>query len=499
MPIVVPLTSYPPPPTITGETCITFQVVDPSDAVLFDLDDPTGVANPYGLKTHLSPVDIGVLPTALSTLPHGGGLAGASLSRRDRQLRTVAWTLAHTGTENNTPEELRDAMNELARLLDLGSQTGNRIKIRPEASMSDRYIRWLGTDEATPLLRGQPDATVVTYEVRDAKFNSFTPMRIVAQPLIERDNIVTEPQVVSMDPAVAGGRVALIDNPGSAPARVNMVVEGPATDEALAFRRLTYGLHSSLKGTVTEYAETGKFVQVEDATFLSGTGTSLVTDAGASPSGGANNAIRDDFTTFPEDLFPRWSVPIDTEPLRGGRYRAFLRAYGDAALTGRMQLGWLSQLSEVLDYSLTVTSRDLDLGVITVPKDPRVSTMLLTLYASRLTGAGKLFSDFITFLPIDEWVFRAVRPSDVDLGYAYALDAPGMGHSPAAAILDGTGNIVSTSFSELIGSPGLWVPPGESALYIQANDDDFLGHPDQALLGRSVTVTFDVTPHDLLT
>lgn len=491
MSLIFPITPAVPSPT-SGEPCITFQIIDKDGDVLFDLDNPSGDGNPQGLATSMSPLDVGVLPVELATLNHGGGIPGASLSRRDLQFRTVAWTLAHTATTNMLPEELRTAMNELARLLELGSQTGNRIKVRPLGSMTDRYIRWLGTNQIAPLLAGQPDAVPHTYEVKDAKFNGYTPMTIIAQPLLEWDETNPLPVVISANPHE--GRVLDIVNPGSAPARVRLVLDTIDTIE-----RLLWGLFPG-----PAYDD----LQEAEAALALGADTSVVTNLNAYPSGGANNALRTTFATD-DDLVFRSQIQWDAPDGGGHRFLVVARVFSDGAYTGQMQMRsrpgsslqgtGLGTPADEVDVTLVdAVPRDIALGVISLPEHSEVTTAVIEILASRTSGAGALFTDDISFVPLDVCSGDIALSPGLGPGDTLYLEPAGQGRPPFAGVST-SGQMYVTDFHHLNGDVGIWAPPGTSRLYVQINAETAAGQFDGSDRSMSVNVAARVTAHDLLT
>lgn len=472
------------------------KIVDSSGTLLFDLDtgddDVAAAGNPYDVKTSAGPPQVGRLPVALGPNAHGAGIPGAIPGVRDYGLRTFGFTVT---IKAGSVSDADAAANELGRLINEGSAKGNRLLYVVDSTLPDRYVRWLGVNELPPLIEDK-SLTLLS----EGKIVMLA-VALVAQPLLERAEQTITPQSVPADPADTGGRVALIDNPGSGPGRVRMkVATAAASVPSGALKRILWGL-------VTQEAAAFQGVKgvMQAETMTPGTDASLASrTSGISASGAGNNVITVSFATAAEAL--RASVAYTgpaLDSLLGRRVMVVLRGRATAGTvsgTIRLEYGpgsftdsWIPL--DTIDYSFTATGSHFALGVVSVGED--WDALNLRIYASRDGASNGIDLDYLAFIPVDEAAGIMESPETVDESYAYVTSPPGLGLPPFVGVEDASGNLVSTNLT-VIGDVALWVPPGASGVVIQGDDSEgAAGHWNHSL-ERDVTVTFYLTPTDLL-
>lgn len=130
----------------------TFQIVDHSNTVLFDLNDPTGATNRRSLKTWLGgDANFGEIAPELSIEPRKGRESGSMLLTRRNPHTTGQW---NQRVQAASYDDLVTGVGEMLRLLAEPPQ-GARLLWKPAGAVENRYLDYLTAAPIPSLLRGQ--------------------------------------------------------------------------------------------------------------------------------------------------------------------------------------------------------------------------------------------------------------------------------------------------------------------------------------------------------
>jgi hypothetical protein len=241
--------------------------------------------------------------------------------------------------------------------------------------------------------------------------------------------------VVSMDPAASGGRTLVAFAHGSQRTKAVVRVKVDA-GKLQSIRIARLGNDGILgKNSLLDYVNGGKLLQLEAGSL--GTGVSLVTDAGASPLSGSNNAVEIDFDSggagATAGMARRVRLNVNTLlASRRGTWDVIGRIRPTSfPFTGAAQLKWAPSAADpatfpvpevLLDFSNVATGttpgwvekilgRMYPSPAATAPGSPGpapIGSLTTELWARRDTGTGKLRADNFFLMPADDRSFQTM-------------------------------------------------------------------------------------------
>lgn len=379
-----------------------WQIVDPADdtTVLFDMNDPTGAANPNSVKTYIGDADfdLGSDEYETSTFDFEDRDGGEVVYAR-RRLTEFSWSLRAQAT---TYANLVAGIGTLGKYL----ERGGVIKYQASASDTAQWIDFVPAP-APALFRGQMRALFkVLTLLQDPDGVVLVARR---QPGLRLASVTFGPTTVPNDPADTNGRSMTFTIPGDLPCTGSLKVQAPASaklKEILVSRR-SQGAYPTTR--VSDWASTTKYAQLN----ATGGGWTMET----LPSGSASVADTDasggntlEITAGVEMLKRvRISRTANLDSLRGD-FDVYMRLKAGA---GKFipQLRWAPSLANPVTNAEpealpldgtglgTLPYSDWYMGRISLPQGHMLGGIALELWARRESGAGTLRADFVTLVP----------------------------------------------------------------------------------------------------
>jgi hypothetical protein len=170
---------------------VLLQLVDNTDAVLFDFNDRTGTVNAGGLKTFCFDVDLGS-PSGSPEFFNPSAYAGGVLVDQRDELVTMSWKQGFSGAAS--VDAFRSAVGAMAEAM----RSGGILKYRPIAGADTRYIDFVSS-QVGAMLRGQSIGPVKLFsQLHDP---DGLPISVMRQPYLRGAEVSTSPVTVSMDPS----------------------------------------------------------------------------------------------------------------------------------------------------------------------------------------------------------------------------------------------------------------------------------------------------------